>query len=127
MQVYLLVSFVLTNLFFVWAAVKAGWYSVIGGITGFWLLALAPWCGPLLDRMFPSSAPVIAGPFFVLESQIDPCSGADDYNRWRPVVVGLVLDGAAHRRPGGIRIRAGVLNATMARWSCRRRRRSSAR
>jgi hypothetical protein len=77
-QVYLLVSFVLTNLFFVWAAVKAGRYSVIGGITGFWLLALAPWCGPLLDRMFPSSARVIAGPFFVLESQIDPCSGADD-------------------------------------------------
>jgi hypothetical protein len=68
-QVYLLVSFVLANLFFVWAAVKAGRYSVIGGITGFWLLALAPWYEPLLDRMFPSSAPLIAGPFLFLKAK----------------------------------------------------------
>ena len=56
-QVYLFVCFVLANLFFVWAALKAARYSVIGGIVGFWLIALSPWYLPLLDRLSAAPTP----------------------------------------------------------------------
>jgi hypothetical protein len=52
----LFACFVLANLFFVWAAIKAERYSVIGGIPGFWLVALWPWYRPLLDRVAERSA-----------------------------------------------------------------------